>query len=308
MAQVGAPRSDVVPIGDAATPSFVRLPRPERMFAARAARFAALAQDSPLAPYLGFLAQLSGAQHRILDGLPAAPPPSAAALARAREFVMPPLDRARMADDSAFSALLDGFLTLCRTIGMPDAARAALGRLQDADAAARAALARAAFEEAVPADALDALGERVFAAAALQVHAARLAAALDPAQLVPVGDGVCPACGGPPAASLVVGWPGAHGARYCACALCGALWNQVRIKCALCGSTEGVAYQEIAEGPAAVKAETCDACGCYVKILHQHLDPALDPIADDVATLALDLLMREAGRRRGALNPFLAGY
>ena len=31
-------------------------------------------------------------------------------------------------------------------------------------------------------------------------------------------------------------------------------------------------------------------------------------MADDVATLGLDLLVREEGFRRGAVNPFLIGY
>ena len=97
-------------------------------------------------------------------------------------------------------------------------------------------------------------------------------------------------------------------ARFCACSLCGTLWNYVRIKCTLCGSTKGIGYQEIEGGPGTVKAETCDSCGCYVKILHQHKDPALDPVADDVATLGLDLLVREGGYRRGSFNPFLIGY
>jgi FdhE protein len=45
-----------------------------------------------------------------------------------------------------------------------------------------------------------------------------------------------------------------------------------------------------------------------VKIIHKHKDAILDPVADDVATLALDLLLRESGYRRGAVNPFLLGY
>ena len=125
-------------------------------------------------------------------------------------------------------------------------------------------------------------------AAALQVHFARLAARLDPATLVPVGDGVCPACGGAPVASAIVGWPGAHGTRFCACSLCATQWHVVRIKCVLCGSTKGIAYQELDGGPDTVKAETCENCHGYVKILQQQKDPALDPVADDVATLGLD--------------------
>ena len=45
-----------------------------------------------------------------------------------------------------------------------------------------------------------------------------------------------------------------------------------------------------------------------MKILQQHKDPSLDPVADDVATLALDLLLRESDYRRGGVNPFLLGY
>ena len=107
---------------------------------------------------------------------------------------------------------------------------------------------------------------------------------------------------------MIVGWSGAQSARFCACSLCGTLWNYPRVRCTLCGSTKGIAYQEIAGGPATVKAETCESCRGYVKILHQHKEPMLDPIADDVATLGLDLLLRDLGYRRGAVDPFLLGY
>jgi FdhE protein len=45
-----------------------------------------------------------------------------------------------------------------------------------------------------------------------------------------------------------------------------------------------------------------------VKILHLHKNPRLDPVADDVGSLALDLLVRESEYRRGSVNPFLLGY
>jgi FdhE protein len=55
------------------------------------------------------------------------------------------------------------------------------------------------------------------------------------------------------------------------------------------------------------RAKTCEQCHCYVKIMQQAAKPALDPVADDAATLALDLLVREAGYRRSAVNPCLLG-
>ena len=58
----------------------------------------------------------------------------------------------------------------------------------------------------------------------------------------------------------------------------------VRVKCVLCGSTGGISYQEIEGKPDTIKAETCDTCRGYVKILYQVNDPALEPLADDVAT------------------------
>jgi FdhE protein len=106
----------------------------------------------------------------------------------------------------------------------------------------------------------------------------------------------------------VVGWSGALNTRFCTCSLCGTLWNYPRVKCVLCGATEGISYQEIAGGAGAVKAETCDTCHGYLKVLQQNANPLLDPVADDVATLALDLLLRQSGYRRGAVNPFLLGY
>lgn len=45
-----------------------------------------------------------------------------------------------------------------------------------------------------------------------------------------------------------------------------------------------------------VKAETCDNCHGYVKVLYQIEDPDLEP------------LVREGGYRRGSFNPFLIGY
>jgi FdhE protein len=305
MREVGKPRHDPVPIGEASTPPFAILPQPESLFSQRADRFAFLAQGHDLQPYLYFLAGVCEAQHRALDDLPEPSRPSAEALARAREHAMPPLDRHGFTADPAFDLALDRLLLLCEAIDMPDAAQAALSRLAAADAGTRIALARAALDDA---PAVETLGEHVFVAAALQVHFARLAAGLDVARLVPVGEGACPACGGPPVSSLVVGWHGAYGARFCACPLCGTLWNHVRIKCAVCGSTRGIGYEEIEGGPGTVKAETCESCHSYVKIMHEHKNPALDPVADDVATLALDLLVRGSGYRRGSVNPFLLGY
>jgi FdhE protein len=305
MSKAGTPRHDPVPIGEVAEPPFVRLPDPGRLFAERAQRFATLAVGHQLAPYLLFLSALCDAQHKAQEGAAAPELPPADAIARAREFGMPPLDRNRFTASAEFDAVFERLLRLAAAIKKPEAAAAALARVANADAALRDALIRNVLADSVPAEQL---ADHVYAAAALQVHFARLAAQLDGKRLVPVGDGACPACGAPPVSSMVVGWERAHGTRFCACSLCGTLWNYVRIKCTICASTAGIAYQEIDGGAGTLKAETCDACKSYVKILHQQKDPALEPVADDVASLGLDLLVHEAGYRRGGVNPFLIGY
>jgi FdhE protein len=293
-----------VPIGEVANPPFVRLPDPPTLFARRAARLHALAAGHRLAPYFGFLAALAKAQHCAQADLPEPVMPGMEALERARQFAMPPLDRSGVRLGAAFDALLDRLLGLAARIDMPEAARLSVGRVTAADAEAREAMVRSVLADAIP---VETLADHVFVAAALQVHFARLAAGLMADRLAPVAIGVCPACGSPPVASLLVGWPGAHGARFCSCALCGTLWNFVRVKCVLCGSTAGITYREVDGGRGIAKAETCDSCRGYVKILDQQRDPEVDGIADDVASLDLDLLVREAGFRRGAVNPFLLG-
>ena len=305
MTELRAPGHDPIPIGEVVKAPFARLPNPLAMFASRGQRLKALADGHTLRPYLLFLADLSDIQHRLQAGLPDPELPSAEALARSRQHRMPPLDRARFTSDAAMNAVWRHFVVMTDSIAMPDVARLALARVKTAGEADRTAMMGAVLSNAIP---VEQLAEHVFVAAALQVHFARLAARLDAGALLPLGDGVCPACGGPQVSSMVVGWSGAQSARFCACSLCGTLWNYPRVRCTLCGATKGIAYQEIVGGPAAVKAETCESCRGYVKILHQHKEPTLDPVADDVATLALDLLLRDLGYRRGAVDSFLLGY
>jgi FdhE protein len=305
MSKAGTLQPDPTMIGNVAEPPFARLPDPTTLFASRAERFRTLAEGHQLAPYLRFLGHLSDCQHRIQEGLPEPDMPADEALARAHEHAMPPLDRSHFTADAACDATLDRLFSLAAEIEMPDSARAGLERVRGANAAGRDEMVRSVLADSIP---VEAFADHVYVAAGLQVHFARLAARLDVKSLAPVGDGVCPSCGGAPVASQIVGWSGAHGARFCACSLCATLWHVVRVKCVLCASTKGIAYQELDAGPAEVKAETCESCRGYVKILHQHKDQALDPVADDVATLGLDLLLREGGYRRGAVNPFLLGY
>ncbi|MBS7538388.1 formate dehydrogenase accessory protein FdhE [Ancylobacter lacus] len=296
---------DPTAIGDPSIPDFAVPPDPAVVFARRARRFEELAPSSPIGPYLRFLTGLADAQAAVLAELPEPAMPSPAVRARAREHEMPPLDRAALGLDDVLATTLHRLFDAAAAIPKPAAAAEALAAVVASDRAGLAAMVSAVLAQSIP---MERLAEHVFVAAGLELHATRVAARLDAAALVPVGEGACPACGGPPVASLVVEWPRAHGVRYCACSLCNTLWNYVRIRCTCCGQTKGIGYQEIEGGPGTVKAETCDNCRTYVKVLYQQKDPRLEPVADDVASLGLDMLMGEGPYRRAAFNPYLLGY
>lgn len=109
---------------------------------------------------------------------------------------------------------------------------------------------------------------------------------------------------------MVIGFHGAEGARYASCSCCATMWNEVRVKCLACGSTKGIGYQAVETGDeeATVKAEVCDTCNSWMKILYQNKNPSLDVVADDVASLGLDLLMKDTEYKRAGFDPFLMGY
>lgn len=309
MSAIGGPKS--VPktgtiLGEEAKPPFAVLPDPSSLFQGRSRRLAALAPGHRLEPYLRFLAGVTHAQHDIAAAadLPPALMPASGRIAQALEHGMPPVSRALIELDASAMAAIERLLDRMAAADVPAETAAAIAGLRSASPGERRRKTQEALLDTGPADDL---AQRALLAAGLQVHFSRLAAQLAAEDLKLVADAACPVCGSPPTTSAVVGWPKAHNTRFCACSLCAAMWNVVRVKCLLCGSTDGISFREI-EGSDTVKAETCDKCRGYVKILYQVNDPALDPMADDVATLGLDMLLAEDGWKRGGHNPFLLGY
>ena len=307
MSQIGGPKHEPINIGTEAKPPFVVLPEPKSLFQGRARRLDALSAGHELKTYLEFVAKICGLQHQIASDLPDSHSLPADHLAQSKAGAMPPLAGRDIVSDTDFKPALARIVAAIAqaTTGWPAEAQAAAKNLSalDGDALANA-IEAALFQDITP----GAVAEHVLLSAALQVHMARLAATLDAKQLVPVADGVCPACGSPPVASAVVGWPSAQNTRFCTCSMCATQWNVVRVKCVTCGSTGGIGYYSIEGQPDTLKGETCTNCKSYVKVLYQVNDASLDPLADDVATLALDLKLAEAGWTRRAANLFLAGY
>ena len=282
------------------------LPDPARMFATRAARFGFLAEaGSNLAPYLRFLAALAGLQADLAAEMPPAAPLPRDRIDLARASRMPPIDRAALATDPDLHATLDRFCAAAAALDMPEQARLALKAIAEADLSDRHWLLDNILSDQIPDDAV---APHLFVGAAVQLHMARLAATLDADLLVPIRTGVCPSCGGRPATSSVMGAQGIESVRYASCNCCATRWNEVRIKCLCCGQNGKISYRSVETTEATVKAEICGDCNSWVKILYQVQNPSLDPVADDVFSLGLDLLMKDTPYHRGGFDPYLAGY
>lgn len=292
-------------LGQPANPSFAVSPNCETLFLRRARRFATLAPGHRLGPYLSFLAVVCGAQHEAQASVPAEAAASSRAVAQSLQHGMPPLPRALDDLDEAAVRTLDAFFARLSTAELPAQAAEIVRTLSGASGEERRRAISAALKEA--ADEHD-LARRSLVSAALQVQFTKMASSLAADALKPIANGTCPACGSAPVSSAVVAWPNAYNTRYCTCSLCATMWNVVRVSCLICGSTDGISYRGVEGEADAVKAETCDKCRGYVKILYQVKDPALDPLADDVATLGLDMLLAADGWKRGSQNPFLLGY
>jgi FdhE protein len=298
-------------IGGISKAPFALMPSPARFFKERAARLRRLSETSNLAPYLRFLGAIAELQAELVAELPPIEPIAADQIARARENTMPPIDRAAMVRSEDYRKTLTLFLERAEAIEKPAAAQQALEAVRAAGEDTMDWMIGNVIADTMP---VEGLAHHLYIAAATQVHASRLAAGLDALRLVPVSPGVCPSCGGKPVGSMVIGVQGAEGARYACCAGCATMWNEVRVKCIACGSTKGVGYRavEIEDDPegktAVIKAEVCDECKSWTKILYQNKNPSLEIIADDVASVGIDILMKDSEYKRAGFDPFLIGY
>jgi len=144
-------------------------------------------------------------------------------------------------------------------------------------------------------------------AAGLQVYFTHLAIALgaNAIRRIDVAT-VCPCCGSRPTASIARIGGEEAGYRFLHCALCSTQWHMVRIKCTNCESTKGIHYASLDDGSPpdrqAWKAECCDECGTYLKIGYMDRNQHVEPTADDLASLALDLLVSETGKESSGVN------
>lgn len=288
-------------------PPFLHLPEPD-LFSRRARRLRSLAANHPLGAYLLLMAELCDAQQKLLDAPPPLPGPDAQSQARSIEHRMPPLGFDALVRSDAWLPALDALLACYRPRGSPSVS-AALAGLGEADGGQRKAWAIALLNgqfDLLPAALVPFLG------AALQVAFSHWLQALPSERLAEnVSQTLCPVCGSPPVAGLVRHRGKYAGLRYLCCSLCACEWHYVRVKCSHCESSKHLSYLSLqrdgtAADKAVLRAEACPGCQGYLKQCYLEFDEQADPVADDLASLDLDLRLGEEGYLRRAPNLLLA--
>jgi FdhE protein len=281
----------------------VRLPQPATLFTERAARLRQKAEGHPIADYLRFLAALVDLQAKAATTV-ATQPVAEAVIAQALDHGMPVLPAPLRPDPAWLGVLRQLLAGVLALQDLPQALRQNAQALAARGDAELEALAQAFLtDQATPAE----LAAQPLVMAALQVVYADIASRLDTQRIAYVDPAsICPVCGSAPVVSVLRIGGEAGGHRYLHCGLCATEWHMVRVKCSHCESTKGVRYQGIEGGDPAVLAETCDTCHTYRKQVNQEKDPLVEPLADDLASLTLDLLMADTAYGRASGNPLLA--
>lgn len=291
-------------LGDVAQSDPVRLPDLATVFLRRAERLKALAEGHELEAFLRMVGALVEAQHAALADLPPGSLPGSAEIAKAKLANRAPLDPATWSRDASWRAALDRILAKIDDSLLPEPARRARTALAAARPADLESLAGRFLEGNVAAGEA---AQAVFVAAALQVAWTRMAALLDLADLGAgeTDSGQCPVCDSPPVSGLVSPGGTKFGHRHLHCSLCATSWRYARIRCVHCGSTDKISFRQLA-GTTYLRAECCERCQGYSKLFYLEGARAIEPFADDLGSLGLDVLVGEEGFSRVS-NPFVLG-
>ncbi|HHF5377891.1 TPA: formate dehydrogenase accessory protein FdhE [Haemophilus influenzae] len=269
---------------------------PKNLYQRRAKRLRDLAQNHPLSDYLLFAADIVESQLSTLEKNPL--PPQQLEQLNAIE----PLNAKTFKRDSIWREYLTEILDEIK----PKANEQIAATIEFLEKASSAELEEMANKLLAQEFNLVSSDKAVFIWAALSLYW------LQAAQQIPHNSQVenaenlhhCPVCGSLPVASIVqIGT--SQGLRYLHCNLCESEWNLVRAQCTNCNSHDKLEMWSLNEELALVRAETCGSCESYLKMMFQEKDPYVEPVADDLASIFLDIEMEKKGFSRSGLNPFI---
>ena len=274
---------------------------PKNLYQRRAARLRELAQDHPLADYLLFAAAIADAQLALLESIPIPQDPRLQALS-GEQLANKPLDVKNWQRDPVWRKLLTALLEKLK----PSANDQILTTIEWLEKAADSELEELADNVLAQEFATISSDKAVFVWAALSLYWLQLVQQIphNAKQESTENLHCCPVCNTAPTASLVH-FGSQQGLRYLHCALCESEWNMVRSQCSNCGQNKELDYWSIDDYMAAIRSESCGSCKSYLKIMFQEKEPKVEVIADDLASLFLDMEMEEKGFMKSGLNPFI---
>ncbi|OCG10001.1 formate dehydrogenase accessory protein FdhE [Gilliamella sp. wkB178] len=274
-------------------------PSPNTLYIHRAERLRLLAKESPFSDYLNFCATIAEGQANIVKL-----EPIQMDLSDAVHKDQPPLSL----DVLPLTTLWQDYLTILLTSfsqttseitqAIEQLRQNSVQQLQDK----ALYLLTGKFE-------LVAGNESLFIWSALSVYYSQLASQIKGTAIAENTDKhwFCPVCNSMPVAS-VIQLGNNSGLRYLHCSLCESEWYVPRVKCTSCDNMQDIQYFSLENELAAIKTECCEACHGYLKILDQDKDPHIEVVADDIASLILDMKTEEEGFAKSGVNPFIFGY
>ena len=266
----------------------------------RSTRFAQLAKDHDLADWLQFCAQLTAAQATAISEIDAGEVLEENFVRESLKHGVPPLSVSTWKAGEDWQKALQAFITAYEKQEVQEPVKKVFAEFKKADAAelAKQAQAYLTLDEA------EVKPEWApFIGAVLQLIWSKRAAAMTHAKIYSGENSLCPVCGSHPVTSVVrVGDRDSH--RYLICSLCSSEWYGPRARCTNCDTPKEVTMLgETRES--LVQGECCDDCGGYLILMFQSRDPMMDPVADDLATIQLDMALEKEGFQRTGRNLFL---
>ncbi|OOF56979.1 formate dehydrogenase accessory protein FdhE [Rodentibacter myodis] len=269
---------------------------PKNLYQRRAKRLRDLAKDHPLADYLLFAADVVESQLTILEKNPL--PEQHLEQSNG----IKPLNAKTFKRDSIWREYLTEILYDIK----PKANEQIAATIESLEKAGSAELEEMASQLLAEEFNLVSSDKAVFIWAALSLYWLQLAQQIPHASRLENSENIhyCPVCGLAPVASMIhIGT--SQGLRYLHCALCESEWNLVRAQCTNCNGHDKLELWSLNEELALIRAETCGSCESYLKMMFQEKDPNVEAVADDLASIFLDVEMEEKGFARSGLNPFI---
>ncbi|PVX32694.1 Tat proofreading chaperone FdhE [Pasteurella langaaensis DSM 22999] len=289
------PENEIKQIANSFQSPALLFANPKNLYERRAKRLRELAKNHPFADYLNFAANLADAQLIALAESPLTQ--------KETQFNdIRPLDVKTWQRDGKWREYLTALLAEIK----PNANEQMQATIDWLEKAASDELEQLATQLLAQNYANVASDKAVFIWAALSLYWIQLAHQLPRgAQMESAEDlHFCPVCGSAPVAS-VIQFGTSQGLRYLHCSLCETEWNMVRAQCSNCGHAKELDYWSIDDNNSSVRAESCGECHSYLKVVYQEKDPHVEPVADDLASLFLDIEMEEKEFSRSGLNPFM---